>query len=67
MNLIDYKKKYKLKNVQLAKLFGVSCPTISHWLAGYCVPSIQHAYMIFIKTKGEVTPDKLGVKCMSFS
>ncbi len=61
MTLKEYKEKYNLKSVQLARMFKASQSCIHHWINGYAKPNLHHAAMIYKKTKGEVTLEDLGV------
>ena len=58
--LSRYKEENNLNSADLARLFGVSPGTISHWLSGYSRPSFKASLRIVYKTKGKIRPEDLG-------
>ena len=62
MTLKEYKEKYKLTAVKMAKMFQTSPSCIHHWVKGVCKPMIKSAIIIRRVTKGEVSFKDLGIE-----
>ena len=62
MNLKEFKEKYNLKGVQIAKKFKASPANISQWMSGHCKPRYRTARRICRISKYEITLTDLGYK-----
>lgn len=60
MKLEEYRDKYNLTNVKLAKKFGVTPSCLHHWISGRAKISLKNALIVYKKTKKEVTLHDLG-------
>lgn len=58
MNIREYKERYKLSTLEVARRLGVSPASILNWIKGSHIPHERTRKRISKKTKGEIGADE---------